>query len=452
MNHTIHKIPLKELMSYFGYGMGQCLSFGLVGSFILYFYTDVMGISPVAASIIFLGARLWDAIHDPLIAGIMDTLNLRRGKFRPFLLIAPALIGLVTVAAFYNIEASLTTKTLYAGITYIIWGTLYALSDIPFWSMTSVMTDEPQERAKAATCAMLGVNAGIGGTLILFPYFIHFFSNISKNNGYFLAAFALMVLGVALMLNGFFNVKERIKITTNEKVTLKQTFIVVLKNKPLFFILSAFFMNVFSNIVSNLYIFFFTYNMGNAGLVSIIGTITLVCALACLGTPLLTRRFKKRDLLIALCLLEIVARVGFWFTGYSNEKAVLVWLTIISAIFMMTNPIISAMIADTVEYSYYHTGKRCAAITFSGQTFIGKLSVAVAGGASGLILSLSGYVPNSAQSQSTLTLLFFCISLLPAAGALIRVIIMKKYSFTEDEHIIIRNELRNGRFHPSIEK
>ncbi len=64
------------------------------------------------------------------------------------------------------------------------------------------------------------------------------------------------------MLNGFFNTKERVNVTVTEKVTLKQTFIVVWQNKPLFFILSAFFMNVFSNIVNTFYIFFFTYNMG----------------------------------------------------------------------------------------------------------------------------------------------------------------------------------------------
>ncbi len=57
---------------------------------------------------------------------------MRRGKFRPYLLFTPFLIFLVTVAAFYNIEASLMTKTIYAGVTYILWGTLYALSDIPF--------------------------------------------------------------------------------------------------------------------------------------------------------------------------------------------------------------------------------------------------------------------------------------------------------------------------------
>lgn len=454
MNQVIkyEKLPLKELASYFGYGVGQCFSFGLVGTFILYFYTDIMQISPVAASIIFVIARFWDAAHDPLIAGIMDTVHLKLGKFRPYLLIAPFLIFIVTIAAFYNIEASLMTKTIYAGVTYILWGTLYAISDIPFWSMTAVMTNEPQERTKAATCAMIGVNAGIGGTMILFPYISSFFAKYSSDQGYLLGVITLMSLGLLLMLNGFKNVKERVKITHSEKVTLKQVFLAVWKNKPLFFVLSAFFMNVFMNIVNALYIFFFTYNMGNADLLSVIGTITFLTALACLGLPFLTRYCRKKDLFIALCIIEIIARICFYFSGYQNTATVFVWLTIITAVFMMTNPLISSMIADTVEYSYYHTGKRCAAITFSGQTFTGKLSVAIAGGLSGLILAMIGYAPNVIQSENTLNYLFFCVSLLPALGALIRIFIMMKYKFTEKEHKKLRDLLDKGEFHPSVNK
>ncbi len=109
------KIPSRELWSYFGYGLGQCFSFGLVGSFINYFYTDVLGSRRwrrVPSSLI---ARAWDAVPDPLFASIMDTINSRFGKFRHFLLIAPLLIRSVTLLSFYKIEADMTTKILYAG-------------------------------------------------------------------------------------------------------------------------------------------------------------------------------------------------------------------------------------------------------------------------------------------------------------------------------------------------
>lgn len=178
---------------------------------------------------------MWDAVNDPLIAGYMDTLDSRFGKFRPYMLFTPVLIVLVTVAAFYNIDADTSTKVMYAGITYILWGTLYTISDVPFWSMSSVMTDEPQERAKAATCAMLGVNAGIGATLVVFPKLSAYFADGRADQGYLPAVIVLMIAGLFFMLNGFYNTKERISTKSCEKVTLKQTFQAVRKNKPLFF-------------------------------------------------------------------------------------------------------------------------------------------------------------------------------------------------------------------------
>ena len=105
-----NKIPLLSLISYFGFAVGQCFSFGLVGTFILFFYTDILKISPVAASVIFLIARVWDAVHDPLFAGIIDSLNLKRGKYRPFLGFMPFVLFVITVLAFMSIDGSMTTK------------------------------------------------------------------------------------------------------------------------------------------------------------------------------------------------------------------------------------------------------------------------------------------------------------------------------------------------------
>lgn len=446
-SHAPIKIPLRSLVSYFGYGMGQCFSFGVVGTFILFFYTDIMGISPVTASIIFLVARVWDAVHDPIFAGIIDSLNLKRGKYRPFLGFMPFIIGIITIMAFINIDGSMTTKTIYAAVTYILWGSLYSISDLPFWSMSTVLSDNPQERAKAATCAMLGVNAGIGASTIIFPYLSKYLSEGRDDQGYLPAVVIMMVFGIFLMLNGYFNMKEKVRPQGDSaKVTLTQTFKVVSKNKPLFTILLVFFLNVFCNVSGNFNIYFFTYNMDDDTLMSVVGIIGMCSALACLITPVLTARFRKRDIFITLCLLEVVWRVAFYFTGYDSLTNVFFWIALITVTNMMTNPLVSAMIADTVEYSYYHTGKRCAAITFAGQTFTGKLAVAVAGGITGIILANIGYVANQDQEPETLEAIFLCISLLPVIGALARAAIMKFYTFTEEEHAKLVEKLSRGEF------
>lgn len=443
------KIPQRELWSYFGYGLGQCFSFGLVGSFINYFYTDVLGISALAASTIFLIARAWDAIHDPLFASFMDTLNSRFGKFRHFLLIAPLLITGVTLLSFYKIEADTTTKILYAGATYILWGTLYAISDIPFWSMSSVMSNDSGQRTRAVTAAMLGVNAGIACASIFFPKLTAFFAPHSDDKGYFMAALVMMLVGLPLMLNGFFQIKERIP-SSHEKITIRDTFNNLRQNKPLFIILLSFFFCVFHNVAGGINIYFFIYNMGDAGLMAISGFLGIIAAVFCLAAPLLTKKLQKRKLFMILCALDIVVRIVMWFVGYQHTVVLFILLGLSTIFVMMSNILTSAMIADTIEYAEYHTNKRCAAITFSGQTFTGKMSVAVGGGLIGVFLTIIGYVPQAqAQTDTVLSGLFFGICLLPAIGSLIRMGIMSRFTFTEEAHAEICRQLAARRQTPA---
>jgi len=435
---TEHKIKNREFAGYFSYAVGQCLSFGLVGSFILYFYTDILGISPAAAGIIFLVARIWDAVNDPIIAGYMDTLNFKRGKFKPYLMFVPLLIAAVTAISFIGMDLPASTKVAYAAITYISWGMIYTISDVPFWTMSSVISQDPQERAKAVTVAMLGVNIGIAGASILFPLFTAFFAATSTTKGYMEGTIALMLVALPLMMIGSRQLKERVKSNPADKITILDSFRVVKTNKPLAFVLAAFFCNVFFNLSTGLYIYFFTYNMGNAELLSVMGTIGMVTSMACLLMPVLTKHFRKRDLFIILATIEIVLRIGFYFSGYQNLLVVFVFLALIHTVNVITNPIVSAMLSETIEYAELKSGRRCAAIAFSGQTFTGKLAWAIAGGISGSLLIWLGYQPNTSQTQETLDGLFMYITLLPILGCVLRIIIMQRYSFTEERHAEVR--------------
>lgn len=136
-----------------------------------------------------------------------------------------------------------------------------------------------------------------------------------------------------------------------------------------------------------------------------------------------------------LCGLDVAVRLVMWFAGYQQTALLFVLLGLSTLFVMMTNILTSSMIADTIEYAEYHTHKRCAAITFSGQTFTGKMSVAVGGGLIGVFLTMIGYVPQAqAQSDGVLTGLFFGICLLPAIGSVIRLLCMSRFTFTEEKH------------------
>ncbi|CAM4085386.1 MFS transporter [Lederbergia lenta] len=428
------KINMKEYFAYFSYGFGQCFSFGLVGTFILFFYTDILGISAVAASIIFLVARIWDAVIDPIVAGFMDTRRTKHGKFRGYMKFTPILIVVSTIFCFFSPDISVTGKVIYAGATYILWGTIYAFSDIPFWSLSTVISKNGQDRTKLLTVANLGVYGGIGMVGFLVPILIATFNkNYTPSVSYLITVGIIMVAAYILMFIGYKYTKERVVPEHNEKVTFKDVIESAKVNKYMFKILLVFFLNIFMNIVQGIILYFFTYNLNAPQLMSVFGIIGTLSAVGFLFIPLLTKYFKKRNILRTLLGMDIIIRLIFFLVGYESIVLVITFLAITQLLYSATGPIISAMLSETVEYSEVKTGKRTEAIVFGGQTFAGKLSVALAGAFTGLILTLIGYQANVEQTEFTLSGLFIVVSILPALGSLLRLLVLSKYDYTEVE-------------------
>ncbi len=132
----------------------------------------------------------------------------------------------------------------------------------------------------------------------------------------------------------------------------------------------------------------------------------------------MTKRFQKKKILTGIILADIVMRVAFFVMGYENVGVLLVMLMLTQLFHASLGPVMSSMIAETIEYSEVKTGKRCEAITFSGQTFMGKLSAAIAGSLTGLILIAIGYVPKprfNPKQRSTDCFLSFRFCQSPAA-------------------------------------
>lgn len=428
-------VTRREYLGYFSYGFGQCFSYGLLGSFILFFYTDILGISALAASTIFLIARVWDAVNDPMVAGFMDTRRTKSGKFKGYLKFAPLFVVISTILCFFSPDLAIQWKVLYAAITYILWGTVYTVSDIPFWSISAVITNDPQTRTNLVTAANLGVFAGIGMVGSLVPLLVGLFGQGSLATGYFVAVIIIMLAGYGFMMFGHSTIRERVEPSAGEKVTMKDVFKNLMVNRHLFKMLAIFFLNLFMNIVNGIILYFFIYNMGNENLMSIYGLMGTFAALGFFLIPNLTKKYRKKDLLAAIIVLDIIVRIVFYFTGYQNVTMLLVMLMLTQLFHASLGPVMSSMIAETIEYSEVKTGRRCEAITFSGQTFMGKLSAAVAGSLTGLILIAIGYVPEAAvQSEQTLKGLFMVVSLLPVAGGLIRLAILRYYTYTEEAY------------------
>ena len=142
---------------YIGYAMGDtacCLVFGLVTSFLQKFYTDIFSLSPLFIMLMFIGARVWDAINDPVMGRLCDTIKLSKwGRYRPWFLWAAGPLIISTVLMFIKWpgltgEENYVGTCIYATVTYVMFGMSYTMLQIPYGGLASVVTTDEKERTK----------------------------------------------------------------------------------------------------------------------------------------------------------------------------------------------------------------------------------------------------------------------------------------------------------------
>ena len=429
----------------FAYSMGafgQNFAYAIMSTYLMIFYTDSFGMATATAGTLFLVARIWDAVLDPLIGLLVDRTNLKSGKFRPFILIGGVLAGLFTILCFFNPSLGLTGKIIYAYITYIIWGTTYGLMDVPYWSMAPSMTTDPAERTKIVSIPKITATIG---TLLVAALTIPLVKAIGGGNdskGYFGTAliFGILCAGGAVVAAVW--TKERVKVEKKQGEKFVDSVYVVLKNHPLLLLLL---MNTLTGaaltIKQTVVNYYFKYNIGNEDLIPYFALASLVPMLiAMILSPAISNKIGKKRTAIWGGIIGAVFSAVIYF--FQNN---LVLLFIFNSLSLVGNGVMMvltlSMMSDTVEYAEWKTGKRSESIIFSFGTFTNKLSGAIGGALTGYWLKLVGYVPNVPQTQTSLNGINAMLSWAPAVGLLAMAVIMMFYNLTEERHAEILKEL-----------
>ncbi len=172
---TGEKISIKEKV---GFALGDTASnlfFQTFIIFLLYFYTDVFGISAAVAGTMFLVTRIWDSVNDPIMGIIADRTHTRWGKFRPYLLWLAVPFGIAGVLTFTTPDLSLGNKIIYAYVTYSLMMMVYTGINIPYSALMGVVSPDPLERTSFAQYRFVFAFTGLflvqGLTLPLVNYF-----------------------------------------------------------------------------------------------------------------------------------------------------------------------------------------------------------------------------------------------------------------------------------------
>ena len=472
----------KDKLSFTVAAFGRSGIYTIMTMFYMVFLVDVvfqgMKNAGVTASSIILAGRIFDAANDPIMGMIVDRTRTKWGKMRPYLLFSPVPMAITTVLLFWAPGfASDGAKIAYAAVTYILWGVMFTIQDVPFWGLSAVITPNEQERTSFLSTARLG--STFGGILpsLLIPVLRN--STLGLKNGYLVGATIFALLGAALSSLAFFNTKERVE-QSEKTPSLKESVQMVAKNKVLLIVIMAAILGstmVIANISADYISNYLILQNGNNGFVpkgTVLTTLTIAIGVGMVPAmavfPLLRKKFSLKQIYIGSSLFGVIAHMACYLVFVGNVEHINLYLLWVCLFFMgfplgIYNVITYALIADSVDYIEWKTGKRSEGVCFAFQTFLSKVTAGIAGVATGIVLDKGGYIePDptqldamgkqilATQSPDTLKWLLFMVTVLPAIGFALTIIPMLFNDYTGKKKDQIQQELSERHEHHEQEK
>lgn len=449
------KLTLKEKISY-GFGdFGNGFMFDLGQAYLTKFFIDACGIGAGAVAGIFSLTKIFDAFMDPIAGSVIDgRKNIgKSGKFRPIMMIASIILGILTVVTFTMPNVSMSTKIIYAYATYMIWGLVYSFTNVPYGSLASVMTRDVEERSQLATFRQAG---SLGAQLITGVAFVPLLMMFKNPKvGYPIAAAIMAIIGIVSFFICFKNTKEHVKVNRSgksEKASAKDYAKVVFTNRPL---LCLILMTVFTisamNTNNQMMIFFCQYNLGSVGFQPIINFIMIGCSVVGISLiPKLVKKFGKKKTAMGGFIVGVIAN-GLNFIIPTNIYSFVVLVTIGYVALAIPNGVTWAFVSDAIDYGEWHTGIRKEGITYAAFNFSRKIAQSVAALVSAGVLGLTGYVANAHQSATTLLGIKGAMTLYPAfALAMAAIVVGLLYNLPDDKYRKIAQDLQDGKWEHGI--
>ena len=431
MSNEFESLRFREKL---GYGLGDTASnffFATFNIFLLYYYTDVFGLSAAAVGTMFLVTKIIDAVSDPIMGLIADRTNSRWGKFRPYLLYGAVPYGLCGYAMFANPDLGETGKLIYAYVTYSAMMLAYTAINVPYSALMGVISPSSLERTKVASYRFFC--AFIAGWLV--GTFVTPMKNIlgagDEARGFQLTMLTFAVVSIALFWTTFATTKERV-IPTTTKTDLRKDLRALFQNGPwLALFLTGIFTLINIAVRNGSLLYYFKYYVGDDGtrLFLIFDKTAVFLSLGLLAmvvgvtmTRFLSERFEKRSLMIVLSLLNALSMAVFYVTPADQY-----WLMVAVNCFGMlaagpTPALVWSMYADTADYGEWKTGRRTTALVFSTVQFSHKMGLAVGAGLTGIILGWFGFVANEIQTDTSMHGIRFMFSVFPAVFAILGII------------------------------
>ena len=433
------------------YGIGDyaiCLYWSGVGLYLLYFYTDVVGISPLYAGWIYAIGITWDAITDPFMGFIAERTRSKLGSYRPFIIFGSVPLALSFVLLFWVPPFEGTFLFTFLLLVNIFHRSCFTIVSVPYSSLTARITDDSDERTKLTTARMLAASFGTFSISAAGFPIVLFFGSGNESTGFLFLGLISGSIAILILAITVYFVEERTfdpvnQINANFKLIAKS----VSQNYPFWIVFSSILILGSTAIMfNNNLIYFVKYSLDlhdYQGL--ILGTSGGFTLLAIPFWALLALRLGKRNAWLIAMVWLLIGFLAFYFYPTQSLSELLIILAFLGFGNGATGVLFWSMLPDTIEYGEWKTGIRTESSLYGFMTFAQKGAIGISALLLGIILTNIGFIPNETQSQETLDSLRMVMSWVPISGVILSLVMVIFYPINKSFHAKLLKDIAENK-------
>ena len=425
--NNVRPFGFKDKIGYMFGDFGNDFTFILSSSFMLKFYTDVMGIHAAVVGVLMMAARFVDAFTDVAMGQIVDRSKpTKDGKFKPWL---RRMCGPVAISSFLVFQSGFANmpylfKVVWMIVTYILWGSIFYTSiNIPYGSIASAISADAKDRASLSTWRSIGSTlAGlvIGVGTPLFAYETVNGNTILSGNRMTIIAGVFSVMAVICYMLCFKLATERVEVPQNNtKFNFGDLMKSLVTNRSLIGIIAAAILLLLVMLTMqgmNAYLFPNFYgNVAAQSVAALAGSLVMLVVCAPLATKL-SAKYGKKELAIGSCLFGAVVYLICWVLKPENPYTYVVFYVVANIGVGFFNMVIWAMITDVIDDAEVKNGVREDGTIYSVYSFARKIGQALSSGMIGALLSVIGYSAATAFNPEVVNGIFNMTCIIPAIG------------------------------------
>lgn len=423
-----------------GYGIGDyaiCLYWSGIGLYLLYFYTDVVGISPILAGWIYALGIGWDAITDPFMGYLAERTKTKMGSYRPFIYYGSIPLALSFVLLFWVPPFEGTVLFLFLILVNLIHRSCFTIVSVPYSSLTARITNDSNERTKLTTARMISASFGtLSMSALAFPL-IAYFGGADEAFGFLWLAIISGLIAIALLSVTVYSVREKVdEIVTSNLPNFVSITKTVATNYPFWIVFGCILILGSTGVMFNKnLIYFVKYGLElheYQGL--ILGVSSGASFLSLPFWAYLALKIGKRETWLISMTIAFIGLLLFFYYPIASLNELLILLALIGVGNGAGGVLFWSMLPDTVEYGEWKSGIRTESSLYGFMTFAQKSSIAVAALILGFLLSGIGFEPNQIQSEETISGMKFMMSWIPVCGIIISLVLMYFYPISTKFH------------------